>query len=179
MITEIWEPIKGYEEIYEISNLGRVKSLARLVPSRVGRKRMMKERINKSYKDRHGYPTLSLRKGNKGKTFFVHRLVATTFIPNPDNKKTVNHKDGIKTNSSWDNLEWMTDKENNRHSWRTGLRNSDGVRKKVSQIKNNKVIKVWESQMAAGKALGILNTSISMCCSGITRSSGGFQWKII
>jgi len=98
----------GYEGIYTIDSNGNVYS-------KNGRKR--KTRINRS-----GYNCIILTKNNKQYNTFVHRLVALSFISNPENKAEVNHKDGDKLNNSIDNLEWMTTKENAQHSWDTGLK---------------------------------------------------------
>lgn len=99
-MQEIWKPIKGYEGLYEVSSLGNVKSLRRNVFLKPGRKES-------------GYLIVSLYKHNSGKNFYVHRLVAEAFIPNPDNLPIINHKDEVKTNNCVDNLEWCDYKYNN------------------------------------------------------------------
>lgn len=122
-MKEIWKSIKGYEGLYEVSNLGRVKSLPRY--RKFGnQKRLIPERIllaaNKE-KDHTGYLFVNLHKNNdRGKPHYLHRLVAGAFIPNPDNLPEVNHKDEIKTNNcvyinedgtvnlEKSNLEWCT-----------------------------------------------------------------------
>ena len=104
-MEEIWKDISGYEGLYQISNLGNVKSLNY---SRTG-----KERILKPGTDKDGYLLVTLYKNRNKRPFKIHRLVAKAFIPNPDNKSDVNHKDENKTNNCVDNLEWMTRMENN------------------------------------------------------------------
>jgi hypothetical protein len=106
---EIWKDIPEWEGLYQVSNLGRVKSL---------RKRI----ILKPLKLRKGYLGVEFRESNKRKHFRVHRLVALVFIPNPENKPEVNHKDGIKSNNHVDNLEWCTASENVQHAYDTGLK---------------------------------------------------------
>lgn len=106
--NEIWLDIKGYEGIYKISNLGNVYSLKRnklLLPKM----------------DRYGYVSVKLYKNGNHQKYNIHRLVAISFIPNPFNKETVNHINGIKNDNRMDNLEWATYKENTQHAIRTGL----------------------------------------------------------
>ena len=98
--TEIWKPIKGYEGLYEVSNLGRVKSVARNM-------------IRKTYiKKDKGYEIIMLCKNGRGKNHSVHRLVAEAFIPNPYGKREINHKDYNRANNNVANLEWVTRVEN-------------------------------------------------------------------
>lgn len=106
-MEEIWKDIKGFEGLYQVSNLGRVKSLK-------------KDIIMKPSKHREGYLYYILRKQGR-KTFKAHRLVAITFIPNPESKPEVNHKDGNKKNNSADNLEWLTRSENAIHAKENNL----------------------------------------------------------
>ena len=114
---EKWKPIKGYEGLYEISDLGRVKSLPKLSGNCC-----RKEIILKNNTTKDGYHYVTLAKNNKQRSVRVHRLVAASFIPNPDSKETVNHKDGIKLNNHVHNLEWATRSENVQHSYDVGLK---------------------------------------------------------
>lgn len=123
MGNEIWKDIKGYEGIYQISNLGRVKSLARKIPIEAwGKKRLrsIPERIMQ-LEQVNGYFTLSLKKDGKRKHHKVHRLVAESFLENHEEKRCVNHIDGNKENNCVDNLEWVTHSENMIHASKTGL----------------------------------------------------------
>lgn len=113
-INEIWKPIVGFEGFYETSSLGRIKSLPRIVP--VTNRILKNERILKLSQDKDGYYFINLKKNKKNFNLFIHRLVAMAFIPNPNNKSTVNHKNGIKTDNTIENLEWCTDLENYRHA---------------------------------------------------------------
>jgi hypothetical protein len=105
-----WKRIKGFDG-YFVSEYGEIKSLKRKKPF------MMKLKL-----DKWGYMNVSLSSENKKKTFKVHRLVAESFIPNPENKHQINHKNGIKTDNCSKNLEWTTDSENKKHAWSNGLR---------------------------------------------------------
>lgn len=120
-MEEIWRDIEGYEGHYQVSNLGRVKSLERYMNGRNGGKSLLKERILKPIKNNRGYLNVNLSKNRKRKNANIHRLVAKAFIPNPDNKPEVNHVDTNKKNNRADNLEWATTKENIRHAWEKGL----------------------------------------------------------
>ena len=119
-MTEIWKDIEGYEGCYQVSNLGFIKSLERVIITKQGLKKRHKERILKNTLFGTGYLCVPLTKNGTRKNYQVHRLVAQAFIPNPENKRTVNHKDSDKTNNCVENLEWHTHKENVNHSWKTG-----------------------------------------------------------
>ena len=110
---EIWRDIKSFEGHYQISNYGRTKTFAK------GKIKILKPRV-----DTDGYLMAILCVNGKHKQFKVHRLVAETFIPNPENKETVNHIDGCKMNNFVENLEWATRTENNQHAVRIGLMKS-------------------------------------------------------
>jgi len=100
-VEEVWKDIEGYEGLYQVSNLGRVRSF------HGDSEKIMKQTLQK------GYLRITLLKNKKQKRFLSHRLVAQAFIPNPENKPQVNHIDEDKTNNRVDNLNWMTSKENN------------------------------------------------------------------
>jgi len=103
--NEIWREIKGYEGLYQISNLGRIKN-------------MIFNRINEDYCKFNGYRTTALTDKNGNlKNVSIHRLVAEIFIPNPENKPCVNHKNFIQNDNKTDNLEWVTHSENTKHWW--------------------------------------------------------------
>ena len=117
IMKEIWKDVQGYEGQYQVSNLGRVKSIKRkLNNGRTVNEKMLNSSSKKKTQD--GYLMVALA----GKTFRVNRLVAAAFIPNPDNKPVVNHIDGDKENNKADNLEWTTISENMLHAYRCGLK---------------------------------------------------------
>ena len=105
-IQEIGKPIQGFEELYEISNFGRVSNFRKVL---------------KTYLINSGYIAIKLRKEGKPISFLIHRLVAEHFVPNPEGKSEVNHIDGDKSNNRADNLEWVSRSENLSHARSTGL----------------------------------------------------------
>lgn len=119
-----WRPIKGFEGLYEVSNIGNVRSL--------NYRRTGEIKILRLYKNNNGYLKAVLCKDGKQCTKKVHRLVANAFIPNLENKPQVNHIDGNKQNNAVSNLEWCTILENIQHSWKTGLRNEE-TKNKISE----------------------------------------------
>lgn len=119
---EVWKDIKGYEGHYQVSDLGRVKSLSRVVKSRVGVFGTKKEIILKTFKNGDGYLKYKLCINGKEKSVISHRLVANEFLENPFNKPQVNHKNGIKDDNRVDNLEWVTSSENVIHSLANNLK---------------------------------------------------------
>lgn len=154
MNNEEWKPIENYEGFYEISNMGRVRSLDRTVyfkNSDKPRKCIGKIMTPVYWK---GYQKLRLHKNNNYESVKIHRLVAKHFVSNPENKNVVNHIDGIKSNNKSSNLEWCTPKENTIHALENGkMQNSINAmmeynisnRKKIALIKNNKILKTCDS----------------------------------
>ena len=111
-MSETFKDIKGYEGLYQVSNLGRVKSLRRWNAG---------ERILKSIKNKNGYYRVHLLKNGNSKNFYIHRLVVGAFLENKENKPCTNHKNGIKADNRAENLEHCTIGENNKHAFDTGL----------------------------------------------------------
>ena len=112
MNDEIWKPIKGFEGFYEVSDLGRVKSLDRWYFSPNGRHVHATERILKVFNDSKGYPSVVLSKDGKAKIYLLHRLIACHFIPNPERKSVIDHINTNPQDFRIDNLRWVTTKEN-------------------------------------------------------------------
>ena len=125
-MKEVFKSIPNFSIRYQISNLGRVKRLERVIERPTDKhcpKLVCKEIILKPKITKFGYQYLKLVKDDgTRKDIFVHRLVASAFVENPDNKPCVNHKDGNKQNNNASNLEWSTIKENNQHAYDTGLK---------------------------------------------------------
>ena len=109
---EIWKDIKGYEGLYQVSNMGRIKSLKRKVKNKNGYRIANEKIIKPVLTDTCKYYAVGLHKNKKRKTLLVHRLVAINFIPNPNNYTEVNHKDENKQNNNVNNLEWCNHKYN-------------------------------------------------------------------
>ena len=117
---EIWKEIKGFEGYYEVSDLGRVRSVDRVIYDTVRKcERLLKGKILTIRDNGHGYKGVMLCKKNKIYNRYVHRLVAEAFIPNPDDYDYVNHRDENKWNNSKDNLEWCDGTYNNNYGTRT------------------------------------------------------------
>ena len=160
---EEWKKIDDYEN-YEISNLGFIRSF------NYGRIKIL---ITDEQKN--GYLRIGLWENNKKKKFLIHRLVATAFIPNPENKSQVNHIDGNKKNNRLENLEWNTSSENIIHAYKTGL-NTGPPKKTVSQYDMNmNFIKEFSSIVEVERELKIYH--ISDVCLGKRKYSKGFIFK--
>lgn len=125
MENEVWKDIPYYENEYQISNYGRVKSKSRIINykniNRISYNYQIKERILKPRIDKKGYIHYALNKNGITKEYKAHRLVALVFVPNPYNKSQINHKDMNKQNNYVDNLEWCTNGENQKHSYKNNL----------------------------------------------------------
>lgn len=161
---EIWKDIPNYEGLYQISNLGNVKSLYRIANNN----HIIHEKILKPQENYNGYLIVNLYKNNKMKAKLIHRLVGKTFIDNPNNYNYINHIDKNKSNNNIDNLEWCTQSYNVIYS----------KGRKINQYdKNNNFIKTWNSIVDIKRALNIDSSLIVRCCKGIKKSAGGFKWK--
>lgn len=170
---EEWEDIAGYEGLYQVSNLGRVKSL--------GNNKSRNEKIIKPRSNKDGYLLVGLYNEGKGKNHRVHRLVAQAFINNPDNKPEVNHKDEDKTNNCVENLEWVTRKENinyGTHNERVAksLQNHKQTSKPIYGInmKTNERIE-FPSTQEAGRN-GFNQGHVVHCLKGRQKSHKGYKW---
>ncbi len=167
--VEIWEDIKGFEGHYQVSTLGRVRSLDRVVKSG----QFVRGKILKAATDKAGYVFIYLRKDCKSIFFRIHRLVALTFIKNPANKLEVNHINGIKKDNKVDNLEWCTTSENRLHSFRKlnrkpsrawlGKFGKDNPRsmKIIQETKQGEMVATFNSMTEASAKTGFTMATIS------------------
>lgn len=161
-MIEIFKDIEGYENLYQISNLGNVKSLGN------GNSNNSKEKILKPAKDKKGYLYVDLYKQGKRKTYKVHRLVAKVFIENPNNLPQVNHKDEDKTNNAVENLEFCDAKYNINY----GTRN-EKISKQLMCLETGKI---YTSTREVQKQLGFSHSNISRCCNGKLKQAYGYTW---
>ena len=176
LIFEVWKPIPGYVGFYEVSNFGRVKSL--------NYKRTGTTKILKPKKDKYGYLIIHLSKNGLKKYYLVHRLVAMTFIPNPDNLPQINHRNEIKTDNSVWNLEWCDTKYNcNYWSYKEKQsliqRNNPKQSKLVYQYTlDYQLVRVWPSSRECGRN-GFDRRSVIKCCLGKQMFHKGFIWSYV
>jgi len=177
---EIWQQIKGFENLYKISTYGRIKSLGN---GKSTNSKTKFERILKSNYSSTGYEKIKLFKDGKRYYFSVHRLVAQTFLSNDKNKKEVNHKDGNKANNNVSNLEWVTSSENQLHAFKNGLQKSkmgkDHIQSKsVRQLDlNGNVIRTFESIKQVQRELGFNTFGIIKCCKKVKKYNTAYKFK--
>lgn len=195
---EEWKDIEGYEGLYQVSNLGNVKSL--------GNNKSRKEKLLKPGKNKSNYLTVVLCKNGEHKTCKVHRLVANAFIPKIDGKTHVDHIDGNPSNNVYTNLRWCSQAENNnfdlyrRHmseakkgekSYLYGKHRTEETKRKIAKANSKQVLciemnKIYGSTMEVERELGIDHSNISMCCNGKYKFAGKhpvtrekLHWKYI
>lgn len=168
---EIWKDIDGYDGLYQISNFGRVMSLPRN-----GTIKTYRILSNNSYNN--GYQIITLSKNGKRKTHFVHRLVAQAFIPNPEKKLQINHKNEIKNDNRAENLEWCDSKYNINYGTRTEKSAKKHSRAICMFDKNGNYITTYESGIDAFKQTGISRYHINSCCRKKygRKTAGGYVW---
>ena len=177
MLMELWKDIPGFEGLYKANVYGQIKSL-------------YTNKILKSNLCNNGYWGLTLCKNKIKKRYNVHRLVALTFIDNPNNYPIVNHIDGNKQNNNVNNLEWCTQKHNVKESFKLGLSKSPNINKNgklnhksklIAQIdkKTNKIINHYYGAYEVERKTGICASYVWRCCHGKLKSAKGYKWKYI
>lgn len=179
MKNELWNDIPGYEGIYQVSNMGRVKSLDRVVYTRGCIPcKWLKGQIMKSFL-MDGYERICLSKQGTQRKFWVHRLVAMAFIPNPENLPEINHIDENPTNNNVWNLEWSDRLHNIRHGTRTARMAISQGRKVVQYSLNNQYLREFVSLADAARYIGgkASSSGIRQACIGSVRQIYGYKWK--
>ena len=185
MISEIWKDVKDYEGLYQISNLGNIRKM-RFINNITNKEKQfnIKPQINNS-----GYYRVMLFKNGNYKNKLLHRIVAETFINNPDKKNQVNHKDGNKLNNCVQNLEWCSQSENMKHAYKNKLAKSYATgkfganslkAKKVNMLdkKTKQTIKTFGSLIDAAKYIGVNKSChIVSCCKGRLKTAYGYKWE--
>jgi len=168
-MEEIWKDVISYEGIYEVSNLGRVRSI------NTGRKKPLKPLLGNN-----GYFKINLYKDKKMSAINIHRLVAIAFIINDGNKKQVNHIDGNKINNNVDNLEWVTDSENQKHSYDIGLKvGRKGTSHHNCKITEETVIKIRELWNTGEYVQREIAEIIGINTNNVWKIINGVRWKHI
>lgn len=183
---EVWKTVRGFPS-YEVSSYGRVRSVDR-ISSRNGSSALIHGAELKQRKDPRGYLRVTLYAGARDncKHMSVHRLVADTFIPNPNGLACVNHKDEDKLNNRAENLEWCTHKYNSNYGTAIARRVQHQDWKSIAEKQstpvnqydlNGNLIRTWESMSECEREAGFKIVGISKCCSGKLKTYRGYKWK--
>lgn len=189
-MKEIWKDIEGYEGLYQVSNMGRVRSLERIARNN----HKIKEKILTPYLQISGYLKVHLRKDNSSYTPFIHRLVAQAFLPNPSNKPQVDHINTNRADNRVCNLRWTTISENRKNPITLervrivnsgennpmfGVIGADNKRSRaVLQFnKDGEFIKKWDCINDIKRELGINVSNIPECCKGNHKTANGYKWE--
>lgn len=160
-----WKPVPQYEDLYEVSDDGQVRSLCK----RYGNE----TRILKQGLGSRGYLNVTLCRKGKQKTVNVHRLVATVFLENPQSFPCVNHKDQNKTNNSVSNLEWCSYYQNNVYGDRL---TKSALKRSIPVVCVETGVR-YSSAYAAQRITGIYQSGICECCNGKAKTAGGYHWS--
>lgn len=174
-MEEIWKDVIGFEGYYQVSNLGKVRSLDRIVEHTYSKKLTLKGVEMKPQINFGGYCQVRLCKDNNTRGYVIHRLVAQAFIPNPDNKPQVNHINGIKTDNRVENLEWVTHRENAIHAFKNNLvktaRGEDQGKAKLTEevvIELRKMRSSGYQYKELAKMTGLTHRTVRAACIGFT-----------
>lgn len=161
-MIENWVDVDGFEGLYKVSNLGRIRGTKILSPTDNGK----------------GYKFVFLSKKGKEYRHYVHRIVAKAFIANPDSKPCVNHRNGIRADNRACNLEWVTRSENELHKY-AELGFVQKTAKPVAQVDGETVIETYTSIHEASRATGCRTKEIKLCCCGKIKQTHGLHWRFV
>lgn len=180
MENEIWKEVKNREGMNLVSSYGRIKSLSRPIKTLRGY-RIIKERILKP-NEHNKYSTIQFKRN--GKTFLIHRVVADSFIPNPDEKPYVNHINGNKKDNRVENLEWVTNSENMIHAYKHGLQKGKGLKlesnpfaRKIKVIQNGNIISHFNCIKLCAIEMNLRYGSICRVLSGQRKKYHGYTFE--
>lgn len=169
---EIWKDIPGYEGLYQASRSGKIRSMSRRLDYRTG-SRMIDGRILRPALSKEGYLRVCLCREGEEKNGKVHRLICLTFLPNPENKPHVNHKDGNKLNNHVDNLEWCTASYNQRHAFAKGLAKPNYSGRKIDY----ETAEIIRKRCANGETKSVLGKEFGLSKGHIWFIVSGFCWN--
>lgn len=176
-MKEIWKDIKDYENFYQVSNLGNVRSLDRVLNNRFGK--YIKKGTLMTVNNSNRYPMVLLFINWKFKCVKIHRLVAEAFIPNPNNKPEVNHINGIRTDNRVENLEWVTRCENMQHAKKNGLRpDFKGENNPASILDHKKVFEIRNRYSSEKISMRKLAKEYNVCATTICGIINNNFWDV-
>ena len=182
-MEEIWKDIKGYEDLYQISNLGRIRSKDRATRNGRCNHCIKKGKILKPTLNQYGYLKVLLWKDKKSKLFTIHRLVAMAFLNKEEDKNEINHIDGNKKNNCVDNLEWVDRRGNMRHAVKMGLLKPNlpirEKRKIIQKDLKGNVVRIWDSCLNIVEEKGFSDSHIYACCkkNKHRKTAYGYIWE--
>lgn len=192
MTREVWRDVVGYESLYQVSNMGRVRALDRVIERKDGRIQTLKGHMLTPCKGNGSYYNVSMCKDNVARSMRVHRLVAIAFIPNPNNYRCVNHKDGNKLNNKVSNLEWCTNRQNTQHAIKHKLITFDRAgynswpkesREHFSKIRKKAIVrsdgKVYKCTKEAAEDLGVTYSAVMHVLRGLAETCKGYGFTYI
>lgn len=179
---EIWKDIPEYEGLYQASNLGRIKRLKTAVRGAYGNERTLQERICKPHRHPNGYTSVCLCKNGVAKTVSIHRVIATLFLPNPNNLPQVNHKDENKQNNNASNLEWCDAQYNLTFGTRVQRVTKKLCRTVRCYSMDGSVVGVFDGIAIAKRELNLPSGAIPLivnCCKGKRKTAYGYKWEYV